>query len=110
VGTANVGSRAPACPPFIVALREREPTAIHDRRPRSGRGSDWFPNPEITFLTFSPLIFISHLYLDNPFIHKLVHRTHCIMTVSYVLSDTMIIIHLSVSKRILAQTPLHLES
>jgi hypothetical protein len=25
VGTVNVGSRAPACPPFIVALRERGP-------------------------------------------------------------------------------------
>jgi hypothetical protein len=38
-------------PLFIVALRERGPTAIHDRRPRSGRGSDRFPDPEITFLT-----------------------------------------------------------
>jgi hypothetical protein len=47
VGTTNIGSRAPACPPFIVVLRERGPTAIHDRRPRSGRGSDWFPDPEI---------------------------------------------------------------
>jgi hypothetical protein len=85
VGTANVGSRAPACPHFIVALRERGPTTIHGKRPRSGRGSDRFPDPEITFLTFSPLISISHLYLDNPLIHKLVHRAHCIMTVSYVL-------------------------
>jgi hypothetical protein len=47
VGTMNVGSRAPACPPFIVALRERGPTAIHGRRPRSGRGSDRFPDLEI---------------------------------------------------------------
>jgi hypothetical protein len=101
VGTTNVGFRAPACPPFIVALCERKLTAIHDRRPRSGRGSDQFSDPEITFLTFSPLISISHLYLDNPFIHKLVHRAHCIMTVSYVLSDTMTTIHFSVSKRIL---------
>jgi hypothetical protein len=97
----NVGSRTPACPPFIVALRERGPTAIHGKCPRSGRGSDWFPDPEITFLTFSPLISISHLYLDNPLIHKSVHRAHCIMTVSYVLSDTMTTIHLSISKRIL---------
>jgi hypothetical protein len=82
VGTANVGSCAPTCPPFIVALRERGLTAIHGRRPRSGRGSDQFPDPEITFLTFSSLISISHLYLDNPFIRKLVHRAHCIMTVS----------------------------
>jgi hypothetical protein len=101
VGTTNVGSRAPACPPFIVALRERGATAIHDRRPRSGRGLDRFPDPEITFLTFSLLISISYLYLDNSLIHKSVHRAHCIMTVSYVLSDTMITIHLSVSKQIL---------
>jgi hypothetical protein len=51
VGTANIGSRAPACPPFIVVLRERGPNVIHGRRPRSGRGSDRFPDPEITFLT-----------------------------------------------------------
>jgi hypothetical protein len=56
---------------------------------------------EITFLTFSPLISTSYLYLDNPLIHKSVHRAHCIMTVSYVLSDTMTTIHLSVSKQIL---------
>jgi hypothetical protein len=101
VGTTNVGSRVPACPPFTVALRERGSTAIHGMRPRSGRGSDRFPDPEITFLTFSPLISISHIYLDNPFIHKLMHRAHCIMTVSYVLLDTMTTIHLSVLKQIL---------
>jgi hypothetical protein len=101
VGTVNVGSRAPTCPPFIVALRERGSTAIHGKRPRSGCGSDQFPNPEITFLTFSPLISISQLYLDNPLIHKSVHRAHCIMIVSYVLSNTMTTIHLSVLKRIL---------
>jgi hypothetical protein len=33
VGMANIGSRVPACPPFITALRERGPTAIHGRRP-----------------------------------------------------------------------------
>jgi hypothetical protein len=58
VGTMNVGSCAPACPPFIVALREREPTGIHDRRPRSGRGSDRFPDPKITFLTAFSLCII----------------------------------------------------
>jgi hypothetical protein len=47
----NAGSRAPACPPFITALCERGPTVIHDRRPRSRRGSDRFPDPKITFLT-----------------------------------------------------------
>jgi hypothetical protein len=101
VGTANIGSRAPTCPPFIVALCERGPTAIHDRRPRSGRGSDRFLDPKITFLTFSPLISISYLYLDNPLIHKSVYRAHCIMTISYILSDTMTTIYLSVSKQIL---------
>jgi hypothetical protein len=110
VGTTNVDSRAPACPPFIVALRERGSTTIHGRRPRSGRGSDRFFDPEITFLTFSPLISISYLYLDNPLIHKSVHSEHCIMTVSYVLSDIMTIIHLSVSKQILVYAPLHPES
>jgi hypothetical protein len=54
----NVGSRALACPSFIVVLRERGPTAIHSRRPRSGRGSDRFPNPEITFLTWTTTISI----------------------------------------------------
>jgi hypothetical protein len=44
---ANVGSRAPACPSFIVALRERGPTAIHGRCPRSGHRSDRFLDPEI---------------------------------------------------------------
>jgi hypothetical protein len=98
----NIGFRAPSCPPpFIVVLHERGPTAIHSKCPQSGRGSDQFPDPEITFLTFSPLISISHLYLDNPLIHKSVHRAHCIITVSYVLSDTMTTIHISVSKRIL---------
>jgi hypothetical protein len=92
----NIDFRAPAYPPFIVALREKGSTAIHDRRPRSGRGLDRFPDPEITFLTFSPLIFISHLYLNNSLIHKSVHRTQCIMTDSYVLSDAMTTIQLSV--------------
>jgi hypothetical protein len=51
VGTVNVGSCASACLHFIVALREMGPTAIHGKRPRSGRGSDQFPDTEITFLT-----------------------------------------------------------
>jgi hypothetical protein len=56
VGTVNVGSRAPACSPFIVVLRVWGPTAIHGRRPRSGRGPDRFPDPEITFLTGCSLV------------------------------------------------------
>jgi hypothetical protein len=52
VGTVNVGSHAPICPPlFIVALCERGVTTIHDRRLRSKHGSDRFFDPEITFLT-----------------------------------------------------------
>jgi hypothetical protein len=47
VGTVNVGSRVPIHPLFIMALRERGPTVIHDRRPQSGRGFDRFPDPEI---------------------------------------------------------------
>jgi hypothetical protein len=46
--------------PFIMALCERGPTAIHGRRPRSGRVSDRKTDPEIrpeemTFLTTRPL-------------------------------------------------------
>jgi hypothetical protein len=40
VDTVNVGSRAPACPPFNIALREKGPTAIQYKRPRSERGLD----------------------------------------------------------------------
>jgi hypothetical protein len=112
VGMVNVGSRAPVCPPFIVALRERGPTAIQGKRPRSGRESDLFPIrrsgdhiPNILPLD----LHISSL-LDNPLIHKSVHRAHCIMTISYVLSDTMTTIHFSVSKRILVYAPLYPES
>jgi hypothetical protein len=45
VDTVNVGSRAPTCPPFNIALRERGLTAIQDKRPRSGHRLDWFSNP-----------------------------------------------------------------
>jgi hypothetical protein len=96
----NVGSHAPVCPPFIVALRERGPTVIQGKCPRSGPESDWFPIqrsgnhiPNILPLD----LHISSL-LDNSLIHKIVHRVHWIMTVSYVLSDTMTMIHLPVSK------------
>jgi hypothetical protein len=99
----TVVHRALTCPPFIIALRERGPTVIQVKRPRSGRESDWFPIrrsgdhiPNILPLD----LHISSL-LDNSLIHKLVHWAYCIMTVSYVLSDTMATIHLSVSKRIL---------
>jgi hypothetical protein len=47
MGTVNVGSRAPVCPPFIVVLRERGSTAMHGRRPQSGHRLDRFPDPEI---------------------------------------------------------------
>jgi hypothetical protein len=43
MGTVNVGSRAPACPPFIVALCERGPTAIHGKRPDQGADQIGFP-------------------------------------------------------------------
>jgi hypothetical protein len=33
VDTVNVDSRAPTCPPFNIALRERGPTAIQGKRP-----------------------------------------------------------------------------
>jgi hypothetical protein len=105
VGTTNVGSRAPAYLTFYMALREgghchkRQEPPIRARLGSGNRSGD--RSREITFLTFSPLISTSYLYLDNPLIHKSVYRAHCIMTVSYVLSDTMTTIHLSVSKQIL---------
>jgi hypothetical protein len=56
-------------------------------------GGDYIPN-------ILPLdLHISSLF-DNPLIHKSVHRTHYIMITSYVLSDTMTMIHLSVSNQI----------
>jgi hypothetical protein len=100
VGTVNVGSHAPVCPPFIVALREGGPLPYKASAPDQGtnligfQSGDHIPN-------ILPLdLHISSL-LDNPFIHKSVHKAHFIMTVSYILSDTMTTIHLSVSKRIL---------
>jgi hypothetical protein len=47
VGTTNVGSRAPACLTFYMALREGGPTVTNDRRPRSGRVLDRETDPEI---------------------------------------------------------------
>jgi hypothetical protein len=103
VGTTNVGSRAPACPLLLWHYARGGPLPYTADAPDQGvdqigfriwRSGDHIPN-------IPPLISISYLYLDNPFIHKSVHRTHCIMTFSYVLSDTMTTIHLSVSKQIL---------
>jgi hypothetical protein len=105
VGTVNVGSRAPACLTFI--WRCARGGHCHKTAGAPDQGASRIGKPirrslgEITFLTLSPLISTSYLYLDNPLIHKSVHRAHCIMTISYVLSDTMTTIHLSVSKQIL---------
>jgi hypothetical protein len=105
VGTANVGFRAPACLTFI--WRCARGAHCHKTAGAPDQGASRIEKPirrssrEITSLTFSPLISTSYLYLDNPFIHESVHRTHCIMTVSYVLSDTMTTIQLPVSKQIL---------
>jgi hypothetical protein len=104
-GTVNVGSRASASLSFIWRCARGGPLPQNGRRPRSGRVSDRETDPKIIpgdhIPTFSPLISTSYLYLHNPLIHKSVHRAHCIMTVSYVLPDTMTTIHLSVSKQIL---------
>jgi hypothetical protein len=97
----NVGSRAPACPPFLLLRRVRGgPLPYKTSVPDQGayridfQSGDHIPN-------ILPLdLHISSL-LDNSLIHKSVHRAHCIMTVSYVLSDTITTIHLSVSKWIL---------
>jgi hypothetical protein len=101
VGTVNVGSRAPVCPPFIVALRERGgPLSYKASASDQGANRIGFQSGD-HIPSILPLdLHISSL-LDNPLIHKSVHEAHCIMTVSYVLSDTMTTIHLSVSKWIL---------
>jgi hypothetical protein len=61
--------------PFIVTLRERGLTAIHGRRPRSGRVSDRETDPEIrpeiTFLTLLSIIW--HLALTHD---QVPHRLH----------------------------------
>jgi hypothetical protein len=51
VGTVNIGSRALACPPFIIALRERGPLPYTISAPDQGADRISFLDPEITFLT-----------------------------------------------------------
>jgi hypothetical protein len=48
VGTANVGSRAPTCLTFYMALREGGPTATNDGRLQSERVSDQETDSKIT--------------------------------------------------------------
>jgi hypothetical protein len=51
VGTVNVGSHAPACPPFYCDAA-REGAHCHTRQPPPIRARiDRFPDLEITFLT-----------------------------------------------------------
>jgi hypothetical protein len=66
------------------------------------RPGDHFPN-------ILPLDLHILSLLRHQLIHKSVHRAHYIMTVSYVLSDTMTTIHLSVSKRFLSR-PLYIQN
>jgi hypothetical protein len=47
VGTVNIGSRAPASLYFILRCARGGPLPHNGRRPRSGRVSDRFPDPEI---------------------------------------------------------------
>jgi hypothetical protein len=56
VGTVNIGSRAPACPLFIVALREKWSTVIQGKRPPIRARIGLVSNLEITFLTSSTAI------------------------------------------------------
>jgi hypothetical protein len=100
VGTVNVSSRAPACPLLLLRCTRGGPLPYKASAP--DQGANWIGFQSGDHISNIPPLdlHISSL-LDNPLIHKSVHRTHCIMTVSYVLSDTMITIHLSVSKRIL---------
>jgi hypothetical protein len=110
----NVGLHAPTAPPFTLALREGGATATNSRRPQSecrieigfliqgNRGvihpnhGDHIPN----ILSLSPHL-ILNLYLNYPFIHKLVYRAHCIITARYVPSHIIATIHLSVLEKTL---------
>jgi hypothetical protein len=47
VGTVNIGSHAPASLSFIWRCARGGPLPHNGRRPRSGRVSDRFPDPEI---------------------------------------------------------------
>jgi hypothetical protein len=69
VDTVNVGFHAPSCPPLLI-LRYVRGGPLPYKASAPDQGADWidFPIPEIfskgkeiTFLTFSPLISISHL-------------------------------------------------
>jgi hypothetical protein len=51
VDMVNVDSRAPACTPFNIALRERSPLPYKASAPDQGADRIGFPIPEITFLT-----------------------------------------------------------
>jgi hypothetical protein len=56
----------PRLAPFIVVLRERGLTDIHDRRPQSECGLDQFSDPKITFLKYVPLVSLDcWVYLDR---------------------------------------------
>jgi hypothetical protein len=68
VDTVNVGSHAPACPLLILCCIRGGPLPYKVSAPDQGANWIGFPIPvifpkekEITFLTFSPLISISHL-------------------------------------------------
>jgi hypothetical protein len=94
VGTVNVGSRDPL---LLLCCARGGSLPYKTSAPDQGanrigfQSGDHIPN-------ILPLdLHISSL-LDNPLIHKSVYRAHYIITVSYVLSDTMTTIHISVSK------------
>jgi hypothetical protein len=100
VDTVNVSSRTPVCPLLLLRCARGGPLPYKASASDQGvnrigfQSGDHIPN-------ILPLdLHISSL-LDNSLVHKSVHRAHCIMAVSYVLSDTMTTIHLPVSKQIL---------
>jgi hypothetical protein len=100
-GTVNVGSYAPACPLLLLPYARGAPLSYKVSAPPIRTRIRLVSQSGDHILNILPLdLHISSL-LDNPLIHKLVHKTHCIMTVSYVLSNIMTTIHLSVSKWIL---------
>jgi hypothetical protein len=96
VGTVNVGSCAPACPLLLLRCVRGGPPLYKASAPDQGANRIGFQSGD-----HIPNILPLNLHISSLLIHKSVHRAHCIMTINYVLSDTMTTIHLSVSKWIL---------
>jgi hypothetical protein len=75
VGTANVGSRAPACPLLLLRCARGDPLPYTTSAPDQGADRIGFPDPEITFLTkFRVCTFIVVFVQQITVFHRLLKR------------------------------------